>query len=498
MEEVLFRIRYICLDALNSKNKDIVLYDSLFKAIKEAIENNDLPHGSYLPSTRKLSELLNVSRSTIVHVYDLLKLGKLIDSRPGSSFKVQKVIIESPKSNLSIQNLQYPPLSLSGSSFMSATSLLESVKDEETAFRPGLPALDIFPVNQWKVLNNLYWRHVKDAELSYASSTGTSLLRETLSGYLNYTRKIKCDPRQIIIVSGSLQSLYAIGTVLLNPDDLVSYENPTFPNVISIFKGLRSRVKLLPVDEDGLVVSDLQNTHEGIPKIVHTAPSCHYPTGVRMSLERRLELINWAAIHGGVIIENDYEHEINNYFDFIPSIYSLDRQERTFFLGTFNRLMHPSIRIGYMIVPHHYLDAVEALLRHLHRFVPNSQQHVLSGFIEKNYLYNHIQNLMEIAEERKEYFCNTFNDRFDGLIRTNDSLTKSLHLLTRLPDNVSDRALINMFRSQNIAAHSYSRTFAGADSKQGLIMGYAPVNIKEMKENIIKMEKIYRKFVTAI
>jgi GntR family transcriptional regulator / MocR family aminotransferase len=182
-----------------------------------------------------------------------------------------------------------------------------------------------------------------------------------------------------------------------------------------------------------------------------------------MSLSRRLELIQWASDHNSVIIENDYEHEINNYSEFIPSIYSLDPQQRTFFLGTFNRLLHPSIRVGYMVAPPQYIDAIEAFLRYLHRFVPYSKQLILSRFIEKNYIYSHISNLIEVAEKRRQFFCKTFEENFSGHYMLSDTGARSLHLLATLNERTPDRKLIQYFRNKGIVAHAYSKTFAGDD-----------------------------------
>jgi GntR family transcriptional regulator / MocR family aminotransferase len=130
-----------------------------------------------------------------------------------------------------------------------------------------LPPLDVFPVNQWKTLNNLFWRHVKNDELGYMGSSGADQLRETLAGYLNFTRKIKCSPEQIFIVSGSLQSIYIIGNILLNPGDCMAHENPTFPNVISIFKALRADVRAVPIDDGGMMLNTLSGPGVALPKL---------------------------------------------------------------------------------------------------------------------------------------------------------------------------------------------------------------------------------------
>lgn len=499
MEDILTRISNAYEDMTRkkkSKSNKVGLYQRIHEIIKDGILNNDIPEGSVLPSTRQLAITLKVSRSTIIKAYELLLIENYIESAIGSGHKVKEVILENRPSKLhNFSGFGYPDLSETGKSFQRNVSLINSTDDKDIAFRPGLPPLDIFPVNQWKNLSNLYWRHIKSSALSYSASSGTDQLKKTLAGYLNFSRNIKCDPRQIIIISGSLQSLYIIGNVILNPGDYMTFENPTFPNVISIFKGLRSNIQTIEIDQEGLMVSKLTQPGHIQSKLIHTVPSCHYPTGVKMSLNRRLELLKWANEHKTIIIENDYEHEVNNYKDFLPSLFSLDTEQRTIFLGTFNRLLHPSIRVGYMVVPYYLLDAVEALLNHSHRFVPSSIQVVLSQFIEKNYLYNHVKNVIEIAEERRKLFCETFEDSFGDTLLLRESPIRSLHVLAEINGNLKDKDIVKYLAKHNIVAHAYSKCFVDESPIQGLILGYTPVRSPIIKQKIVQMERLYKGFI---
>ena len=471
------------------------LYQRIFNLIKDAILNNDIPEGSILPSTRIAANELKISRSTVIRAYELLILEGYAESMVGAGHRVKGLVTDkvlaSPESHTMFA---YPDLSDTGKSFQKNVSLINTTDDIGIAFRPGLPPLDIFPVNQWKNLTNLYWRNIKASALTYSASSGTEQLKKTLANYLNFSRNIKCDPRQIIIVSGSLQSLFLIGNVMLNPGDYMCMENPTFPNVHSIFKGLRANIQPVGIDEYGIKVGDMTQSGHINSKLLHTVPSSHYPTGVRMSLERRLELLKWANTHKTIIIENDYEHEVNNYKDFVPSLFSLDKEQRTIFLGTFNRLLHPSIRVGYMVAPYYLLDALEALLKHSHRFVPSSIQVVLSQFIEKNYLYSHVKKVIEIAEERKKIFHDTFEDCFGDSLTLNNSQTRSLHALTEFKKGIKDADLVAHFAKNNIITHAYSKCFVDENPRHGLILGYTPVRAPIIRQKIRQMEKLYRGF----
>ncbi len=478
-----------------SKNKSLRLYQRLYNMLKVQIINTDLPEGTLLPATRVLAKELELSRTTVNRAYELLRLEGYLDSHQGSGHVVKH--IHEKKSVLSfneeLAQRNYPDLSETGKSFLNNVSLINSTDDKSIAFRPGLPPLDIFPVSHWKNLSNQYWRYIKTSALSYSPSSGIEQLKRNIANYVNLTRGIKCDYRQIIIVSGSLQSLYLIGSAVLNPGDYMSVENPTFPNVNSIFKGLRAQLQPVNVDESGLKVEDLQSGNHAQSKLIHCTPSCHYPTGVQMTLERRQALLKWANENGSFIIENDYEHEVHNYDHPIPSIYSLDQNERTIYLSTFNRLLHPSIRLGYMILPVYLLEPIEALLKHSHRFVPPSIQVVLNQFIERNHLHKHVKKVIEVSKEREVLFREQFTEAFPDSVQLKTNQTHSLHLLAELQPAINDRDVVNLFAKNNIITHAYSKCFSTPEKKQGLIMGYSSVRSPVIKNKIQHMADLYNK-----
>lgn len=475
-----------------SRKRNLRIYQRLYNVLKDAIINNDIPEGVDLPATRKLAEALELSRTTVIKAYELLRLEGYIFSKTGAGHEVkslQEPALDKPPASLSVE--RYPAISELGKSFAKNVSLINSTEDKSIAFRPGLPPLDIFPVNQWKNLSNLYWRHIKSSALSYSPSSGIEQLKRNIAAYLNLTRGVKCDHQQIIIVSGSLQSLYLTGSVLLNPGEGVVMENPTFPNVHSIFKGLQAKVKGLPVDGEGMRTDMLPKPKDGY-KLLHVTPYCHYPDGHQMSMARKNELLNWANASEAFIIENDYEHELHGYQKEAPSLYSMDQEQRVIYLGTFNRLLHPSIRIGYMVLPPYLLAPVEALLKHSHRFVPSSIQVVLNQFMENKYLHSHIQRVVEVAKERLSLFEQICYEEFGEQLTLIKSEALSLHVVLRLPDQLSDTEVAAYFAENNIVTHAYSKCRISGAGMQGLILGYSSVRPPVIRRKLRQMARLYK------
>ncbi len=488
------KISYKRQKANNTSHKYIILYH----AIKKCIINLELPENVNLPSTRILAEDMKLSRTTVLKAYELLLIEKLIESKQGSGYRICYTSENKQESNFKIEKSSdvesYPQLSEKGKSFLKNISLINRHSDTNLAFRPGLPPLDIFPVNQWKKLMNSYWRYVKSSSLSYSSSSGLDSLKKNICNYLNISRNIKCSPQQIVIVSGSLQSLYLVTNVLINKGNYVAMENPTFPNVHSIFKSMLANILPISLDNEGIKIDELEKNDHLNPKLVHTTPSNQYPFCIKMSLSRRLELLRWASKNKALIIENDYESPVGNYLESIPSLYSLDKEDRTIYMSTFNRLLHPSIRLGYMIVPKYLVNAIKAFQEHSHRFVTPSVQLVMDQFIERNYLLKHLQNVIEVAQERRELFISRIEEQ-TNLLTIDPSPFRSLHVTARLNKNIDESEAINLLSKNNIVVHSLKKCYVSEDKEAGIIFGFSPVPPPVLKEKVDKTVKLLNSLI---
>lgn len=468
------------------------IYLNLYKAIKNAVINKTLDDNFKLPSSRLLAKDLEISRSTVLKAYELLVLEKYIKPKLGSGYFVSsskskknqhKLISYSDKGN-------YPRTSKRGNSFRQNIQLENNESNKGVAFRPGLPPLDVFPVSQWKSLTNDYWKKIKPSQLSYTNTVGIKSLRQNIRDYLKINRNITCNIDQIIITTGSLHSLSLIGDALINPKDEVVIENPTYPHAFNLFNSLKAQIKVTNIDSQGINIAAVKTSK---PKLIYTTPSNQYPTGIKMSLERRVEVLKWASKKSALIIEDDYNHEFSNWENPISAIHSLDNQDRVIYLGTFNKLLHPSIRLGYMIVPKYLIDTVTSLYEQSSRFVSPSQQHVLSNFMEKDFLNKHLRRVLEVSKERKKIFIETFNSFFETDISLNIH-NPGMHITGFINNSLEDKKLASYLRGKDVIVHPLSNYYLGKKPQNGLVMGYCSVNNKIIKETIKKMKMAYDAF----
>jgi GntR family transcriptional regulator/MocR family aminotransferase len=207
-----------------------------------------------------------------------------------------------------------------------------------------------------------------------------------------------------------------------------------------------------------------------------------------MSLERRKEIIKWISNNNSIIIEDDYDHEFSNLRNPIPSLYSLDNEDRIVYLGTFNKLLHPSLRIGYIIVPKFLSRSITSIYEQSFRFVPSSTQKIMSTFIEKDYLNKHIRNVIEIASKRKEMFISKTRET----LLINKKKNDGLHLVANFKKKKNDLKIFKSLLKENVVAYPLSNYYFTNKKSNGLVMGYCSVNSKVLNEKTAIINKILR------
>lgn len=386
------------------------LYLKLFYAIKDAFIKNIIVENVKIPPSRILAKDLLISRSTVIKAYELLVIEKYLISKQGSGYfttpnKFENIKLTVKETNY---NSKYPPISKRALLFQKhRPSLTDNFSKKNIAFRPGLPPLDLFPIEKWNALSKVHWKETTPSNLSNNPTEGLETLRQSIAQYLKLNRNIDCDYNQIIIVQGTIHSLYLIGNTLINKQDSIVIENPTYPRSYKLFKSLKASIIPCQVDREGINIDSIS---ENNIKLIITTPSNQYPLGIKMSLNRRLELLEFASNQNSLIFEEDHDHEFCNLENPIPPIFSLDTENRVIYQGTFNKLLHPSLGLAYMIVPKYLIEPIKSISDQSSRFISPSTQEIMHHFIDKGYLNNHIRNVIKIAKERKDLFLNYTKD----------------------------------------------------------------------------------------
>lgn len=312
----------------------------LYAALRERILDGRLGSRTRMPASRELAQALKVSRNTVVRAYEQLHAEGYIDGRTGDGTYVAE-LQEIPG--------RAPAVAPSAPAPRGPAALAPPPEGAPRAFRVGVPAFDLFPFDTWARLQARFWRNPPADCLGYGDPAGEARLRELIAAYLRSARGLRCEAEQVIVTHGAQQAIRLCAQVLLENGDPVAVENPGYRAARLAFAATGAVPHGIDLDAEGLRSDRLA----GIAgcRLAYVTPSHQYPTGVTLSLARRLELLEWAERADGWIVEDDYDGEYRYSGTPLAPLAALDRQGRVLYVGTFCKIAFPALRLGYLVVP---------------------------------------------------------------------------------------------------------------------------------------------------
>jgi GntR family transcriptional regulator/MocR family aminotransferase len=467
------------------------LYKQIYEEIRRAILDGSLRRGLRLPSTRLLAEELGVSRNIVVLAFEQLVAEGYLESKTGAGTSVANTM---PDEILHVgrrtgQERPFPkrnPLSKRGRRIANMTTLAHTLGPAArlAPFQYGLPALDELPLEIWGRLVARHFRRAPKELLGHGDSAGYWPLREAIASYAGVARGVRCNPGQVIVVNGSQQAIDLAARVLLDPGDRAAVENPGYLGARSALQAAGIRLVPVPVDGDGLSVEALKRKAAGA-KLLYVTPSHQFPVGVVLSLARRLELLAWAARHRVWIFEDDYDSEYRYESRPIPALQGLDHEGRVIYVGTLSKVLFPSIRFGYIIVPEDLVQAFVAARALTDISSPLVEQAALADFIAEGHLASHIRRMRGLYMERRDVMKDTIQKELEGLLQVQDTQA-GMHLVGWLPEGADDALLSREAAKAGLYVMPVSAFAIAPLKRAGLLLGFAgfsqPVIRKGLRE----------------
>jgi GntR family transcriptional regulator/MocR family aminotransferase len=410
------------------------LYEQIYLAVQQHILAGQLRPGARLASTRALALELKVSRFTIVNALDrLLAEGYLVARRGAGTFVVDTLpesrMRPSRRPSIASANPSRPPdqaPALSGRGQALSSVVITGPRrdqDEPRPFRPRRPPLDVFPLGLWARLIRRQWATYRLPNLDYGEPAGYRPLREAIAAHVGVTRGIRCTADQVIVTSGAQQAFDILFRLLLDPGDQAWIEDPGYLDVRAALIGAGANLVPVPVDRDGINVTEGVRLAKGARLAVVT-PSNQYPTGAILSATRRAALLEWARGAGAWIVEDDYD----SYFRYrgrpMSALRTLDYAEaaarrsdpRVLYVSTFSKTMFPSLRLGFCVVPDTLVDAVANARAVADRNSPIADQAALAEFIAAGHYDRHLRRVRLVCQERYESMQFHFHRVLDGAV----------------------------------------------------------------------------------
>jgi GntR family transcriptional regulator/MocR family aminotransferase len=468
------------------------LHRQIYDSYREAIVQRHLRAGQQIPSTRALAMELAISRIPVLNAYAQLLAEGYFESRTGAGTFVSSSL---PEQMTSCENTDLPSVGIrSGPRPVSRRSgLLPRFKPAPWlfgwgAFSVGQLALDHFPFPVWSSLVARHCRNVRATALHFSDPMGSVDFRATIANYLRTVRAVNCEPRQIMIVSGSQQALEISARVLLDPGDPVWLEEPGYRLTQHVLALAGCRVIPVPVDDEGLDVSaGIKRCRKA--RAAYVTPSHQYPLGVTMSASRRLQLLEWAQRSRAWIVEDDYDSEYR-YRDMpIASLQGLDRSSRVIYIGTFSKTLFPSLRLGYVVIPPDLIDRFVAVRHAMDMYPAHLYQAVLRDFIDEGHYARHIRRTRLLYGERRRVLAKAIANEFDSKLRILGA-EAGMHLVALAPEGINDREVAARAANQNLWLWPLSPCYLGKTFRQGFVLGFGSTSTRAIPPAVAQLRKL--------
>ncbi len=469
------------------------LYRQLQAELQAAILDGRLKPGERLPSTRWLAAELGISRNTASGAYDQLTAEGYIEATHGSGTRVSRSLPERMLQVARPRDLGSRPerprkigLSERGKSLV---PLGDWVKRHHWGrvlpFQPHVAALDAFPLELWAQLTARWYRRMPRSALTMGDPCGYRPLREAIAAYVGAVRGVKCEADQVLVTAGAQQGIELIARLFLDPGDLVWMEEPGYLPARMLFDQVGAKSVPVRVDASGIDVEEGAKKYPSA-RMVYITPSSQWPLAVTMTLPRRLALLEWARNADAWVIEDDYNGEFRYAGRPLPALQGLDDTGRVIYMGTFSKVLHTSLRLGYLVLPHELVSVFAASRWLSDRHSPPVEQAVLADFINEGHFGRHVRRMRILYAERQAALIEAIEEHLSDVLELK-AVDVGMHLVGWLREGWKETEVLKAAEIAEVGLQPVSLFHATPCPRAGFILGFAahlPADMRKAARNL--------------
>ncbi|MEO8706543.1 MAG: PLP-dependent aminotransferase family protein [Kofleriaceae bacterium] len=456
------------------------LHEQIFRAARDRILAGELAPGVRLPSSRQLARDLGVARTTVLQALDGLAAEGFLVTRRASWTSVAPELpgnlVRTRPPHLAAN--RPPRLSRVARSLKALPSGTTHLGAAPRAFRPGVPALDLFPIALWSRISARCHARASTALLQGAEPGGQRALREAIAAHVSAARGVRCTAEHVFVTTGTQQAFDEILRLVVDPGDPVWVEDPGYLGALRAVVGAHAKPIAVAVGDQGLdVAAGIARAPRA--RAVVLSPSHQYPLGVTLSLARRFALLRWAARARAIIIEDDYDSEFHHRGRPLMALHGLDTAGCVAYVGTFSKSMFPGIRLGYVVVPPALVDAFAAARASLSTPAPAFEQAALAAFIDGGHFATHLRRMRVAYRERSEALIAALAADCGDVLELAPCDT-GMQLVATLRTRLSDRRVVDEAARAGVELAALS-DYAIRSRRTGLVFGFGCVPTSAMR-----------------
>ena len=471
------------------------LQQSIIQQLTSAIVDGRLKADICMPATRKLADHLQVSRNTVIAVYATLVSEGYLYAKSGSGTFVADIHQQAFKQVLQQQVLQ--PTEITEAlhqqkltAFWRGTKLPEFSQPQskiEFDFSVGKPEVSFLPFDIWRKLLTKVSRQHAQHKVTGGIAQGQLTLRQAIAQHISLSRAVACDAESIVVTAGAQQALDILARILITPGQTqVAMESPGYPMARQLFAAAGAQIIDIEVDEQGILVESIPNSC----RVIYVTPSHQFPTGVKLSADRRLQLLAFAQQYNASIIEDDYDGEIRLQGSPLDALQTLDTGATVFYVGTFSKCLLPDLRLGFVVVPPWAKEAVLAAKMYCDWHCPVLLQDTLALFIQQGHLKRHLQKLRKCYRQRLDQLNQSLNDYLPKQL-TAIPISTGAHMAAIIHGDANAQEIAQAALAQRIKIFAIQDFSMKPPTMNGLIFGLGGINEKQIDEGVQRLARLF-------
>ncbi|MDP5228530.1 MULTISPECIES: PLP-dependent aminotransferase family protein [Arthrobacter] len=463
---------------------DRPLHQQLHEQLKGQILGGALPSGTRLPSTRTLVSELGVSRITIVTAFEQLTAEGFLRSRAGDGTYVDSLWSDRAPA----RPLPRPPLSERGAATSArGTSLFTDAPhswapSETESFVASQVAASAFPAAAWKRLLGRHAGRTDQSLIGYGDPHGLRALREAISEYVNDVRGLDCTPDQVVVTSGAQQAFNVLSVLLLDAGDTVLVEDPGHISGRLAFQSQGCPLHGVPVDDDGAVPPAVDDG----ARLACLTPARQHPLGVAMSPVRRAEWIAWAQRNGGWIVEDDCDSELRYRGKHLPTLFGLDPSRHVIMVGSFSKVLSPSIRLGYCILPEDLVEPFATASSVIGRPPAVLFQAAMADFLAEGQMHAHLRRSRKLYAARQEALLEALGQQLPYRLHA-APVDSGLHVMGWLHGAEDDVEVARGLAARGVYTYPLGEYRVTRRLPSALLIGFAGTAAEHMPQAVGRM-----------
>ena len=472
------------------------LFRQLYVALRDAILSGQLAPGARLPATRTMATNLGLGRNTVINAYEQLRVEGYLEGRVGSGtvvsrdHPVDQPIVGSQGAQDRPTKFGIPPRpkrKLPRQAEIATGFIGQWLPRTDRAFEIDTPALDALPLETMRRLLTSSLRSDFRRLLTASDAAGIEPLRRAIAEWARASRGIACSAEHVVVTAGGQHGIDLVARALLSPGDTACVEDPGDPFVRTLLQAHGAMVVGIPVDGEGMIVDALPSARAGA-KLLHLTPSNHFPLGGTLPMARRTVCLTWARRAGAVIVEDDCDSEFRYSSRPLAALKALDSGSNVIYVGTFSRILLPSIRLGYLILPEDLVAPVVAIRSLTDRHPPPIEQLLIAEFMLNGHFSTHVRRMRKLYADRQSTLVGALHDEFGGILDIQPA-GAGMHIIAWLPAGWDDRALAGHAADHGVTLRPASPFYFRRPPRSGILLGHAGVTSGQLRQGIKQLGK---------